>query len=78
MGFGDVMLMGLIGAYVGVWGVMGVLFGGALLGSIYALIAGRGKLDGASKLPFGTFLAAAAVIVHLFGKGLFDWYMSNI
>ncbi len=78
MGGGDVMLMGMIGAFLGVWGALGVLFGGALLGSMYALLSGAGKLDGAAKLPFGTFLAVAAAIVQLFGDGLFGWYMSLI
>jgi leader peptidase (prepilin peptidase) / N-methyltransferase len=77
MGGGDVMLMGMIGAFLGVWGALGVLFGGALLGSIYALTAGRGKVDGASKLPFGTFLAVAAAIVLLFGDDLLRRYLAS-
>ncbi len=44
MGGGDVMLMGMIGIYLGPWGVLGVLFGGALLGTIYAVTIGRGSL----------------------------------
>ena len=77
MGGGDVMLMGMIGSFLGLWGALGVLFGGALLGSLYALTVGRGKLDGAAKLPFGTFLALAAGIVLLLGDMIFRWYMSN-
>ena len=77
MGGGDVMLMGMIGAFLGVWGAVGVLFGGAFLGSLYALTVGRGKLDGAAKLPFGTFLALAAGIVQLFGEEIFRVYLSK-
>lgn len=78
MGGGDVMLMGMIGIFLGPWGVLGVLFGGALLGTIYAVTAGRGSVAGDAKLPFGTFLAAAAAIVLLYGPQLFALYMSRI
>ena len=78
MGGGDVMLMGMIGAFLGVWGVLGVLFGGALLGSLFALTRGRGRIDGAAKLPFGTFLALAGGIVLLVGHDLFSWYLGLV
>jgi leader peptidase (prepilin peptidase)/N-methyltransferase len=77
MGGGDVMLMGMVGVYTGAWGVLGTLFGGALLGTVFALTAGRGKVDGNAKLPFGTFLAAAAAIVLLFGAEIGAWYLAR-
>lgn len=77
MGGGDVMLMGMIGIFVGPWGALAVLFGGALFGAIYAVIAGRGSLQAASKLPFGTFLAAAGAVVLLYGQNLWSLYMSQ-
>ena len=76
MGGGDVMLMGMVGAYQGPWAVLAVLFGGALLGTVYALAAGRGRVAGAAKLPFGTFLAAAAVVVLLAGDHLWRLYLT--
>ncbi len=75
MGGGDVMLMGMVGSFLGPWGVPGVLFGGALFGSIYAVISGAGKLNGGAKLPFGTFLAAASAVVLLWGEPLAKWYL---
>ncbi len=78
MGGGDVMLMGMVGIFLGPLGVLAVLFGGALLGSVYALTAGRGSVAGSAKLPFGTFLAAAAAIVLLFGRQLLALYLSHI
>jgi len=77
MGGGDVMLMGMVGIYLGPWGVMGVLFGGALLGTIYAVTVGRGSVQGEAKLPFGTFLAMAAAVVLLFGREILDLYLSQ-
>jgi len=77
MGGGDVMLMAMVGVFLGPWGVPAVLFGGALFGTLYAVTAGRGRLAGAAKLPFGTFLAAAAVVVLLFGREILAWYLSG-
>ena len=78
MGGGDVMLMGMVGIFLGMWGALAVLFGGALLGTIYALSVGRGSVETGAKLPFGTFLAAAAAIVLLYGREIFALYMAQI
>lgn len=75
MGGGDVMLMGMVGAYQGLFGVLAVLFGGAFLGSLYAMTAMRGKPAGEAKLPFGTFLAGAAGAVLLWGEQLWQVYL---
>lgn len=77
MGGGDVMLMGMVGAFLGPWGALGTLFGGALLGTVAALTLGRGKVQGSAKLPFGTFLAAAAALVLFFGEAAFRWYLGR-
>jgi leader peptidase (prepilin peptidase)/N-methyltransferase len=77
MGFGDVMLMGMVGAFLGPWAVPAVLCGGALLGTVWALAAGRGRVEGTAKLPFGTFLALAAAIVLLAGEQLATWYLER-
>jgi leader peptidase (prepilin peptidase)/N-methyltransferase len=76
MGGGDVMLMGMVGTYLGVLGVGLVIFGGALLGSLYAVTRYRQGLVGAQKLPFGTFLAAAGVLAMLAGESMVSWYLS--
>ncbi len=77
MGFGDVMLMGMVGAFLGPWAVAGVVFGGALLGTLWVLLAGRGRLDGSAKLPFGTFLALAAAALLFWGPELAAWYLAR-
>ncbi len=77
MGFGDVMLMGMVGTFLGPWGVPAVLFGGAFLGTLWALVASRGRLQGQAKLPFGTFLAAAAAVMLLAGEQLTAWYLGR-
>jgi leader peptidase (prepilin peptidase)/N-methyltransferase len=75
MGGGDVMLMAMVGAFLGPWPAAGVLGVGALLGTLYVLVRGGGRLDGAAKLPFGTFLAAGAAGVLLWGRWVWDWYL---
>ena len=77
MGGGDVMLMAMVGAYQGPWAVLAVIFGGALGGTLYAVAVGRGRVTGAAKLPFGTFLAVAAAVVLLWGDALGRWYLSR-
>jgi leader peptidase (prepilin peptidase)/N-methyltransferase len=76
MGGGDVMLMGMVGTYLGILGVGLVLFGGALLGSCYVFIRYRHGVHGQSKLPFGTFLAGAAALALFAGEIVVSWYLS--
>ena len=75
MGMGDVKMLGMIGAFLGapLMALTLVLssFAGALVGA-GLMVAGRGDLQ--RRLPFGTFLAAAAVFASLWGQPLVDWY----
>jgi leader peptidase (prepilin peptidase)/N-methyltransferase len=75
MGGGDVMLMAMVGTFLGVWGAAIALFGGALLGTLFVLVRHRGELPGTARLPFGTFLAAAAGLALLGGGPLVRWYL---
>ena len=75
MGMGDVKMIAMIGAFVGWKGVLLTIFLGSLFGSVIGValmrIKGR-RWDYA--LPFGTFLALAAVIVDWAGADLLSWY----
>jgi leader peptidase (prepilin peptidase)/N-methyltransferase len=75
MGMGDVKMLGMIGAFLGapLMALTLVLasFAGALTG-VALMMAGRGDLQ--RRLPFGTFLAAAAVFASLWGQPIVDWY----
>jgi len=62
MGWGDVKYLAAIGAVLGVQGCLWVLIVAAVLGAAFGIglmIAGRGS--GKTALPFGTFLALAAL-----------------
>ncbi len=73
-GMGDVKLLGAIGIFLGLYGVL-VLFLGAILGSLYGVVAGIRSGEGFSgKFPFGPFLALASVIVALYGPAAWSWY----
>jgi leader peptidase (prepilin peptidase) / N-methyltransferase len=75
MGMGDVKMLGMIGAFLGapLMGLTLVLasLAGALTG-VALMLARRGDLQ--RRLPFGTFLAAAAVFASLCGQPIVDWY----
>ena len=69
MGFGDVKMMALVGAFTGPAGVAVTLFSASVVGAVtgLALIPLKGKtLQNA--LPFGCFLAPAALVALLWGR----------
>lgn len=71
MGLGDVKLLAMIGGFLGWRGVLLTLCLGACAGAavgVGLVAAGRGRAD--TELPFGTFLAAAALLVLFFGNRL--------
>jgi leader peptidase (prepilin peptidase) / N-methyltransferase len=65
LGFGDVKLIAMVGSFLGLHGALLTLILGSLSGSIlgYGYIRLTGKDASTYELPFGTFLAAAGVIV---------------
>ena len=80
MGFGDVKLAALIGLVLGSLGLrfVGVAAGATIvlggLGGILALALGRGMK---SKIPYGPYLAAGAVVAGLWGDPLASWYLDR-
>ncbi len=75
MGLGDVTLAVLIGLATGfplvfVALILGTLSGGLVAVSLLLLRLRRGK----DPIPFGPFLAAAAMVVLLWGHEILDWY----
>ena len=75
MGMGDVKMIAMIGGFVGWQGALLTIFLGSLFGSVVGL--GLMKIKGREwdyALPFGTFLALAAVIVDWSGPELIAWY----
>jgi leader peptidase (prepilin peptidase)/N-methyltransferase len=77
MGGGDVKLAAMMGAFLGVGGVFGAIFLASLAGSVFGLLLiARGKGGRRTAIPFGTFLAPAAIALCLYGDSLFRLYRS--
>lgn len=68
LGLGDVKMVAMIGAFLGLQGALMTLIVGSLLGAIVGLcfIWFTGKDASTYELPFGTFLAAAALVVGFY------------
>ena len=80
MGFGDVKLAPIVGAYLG-WVSYGALVVGVFLGFLYGAVIGvavmaLGRAGRKSKLPFGPFMLAGALTGLLVGQQLADAYRS--
>jgi leader peptidase (prepilin peptidase)/N-methyltransferase len=76
-GLGDVKMLAMIGAFLGLQGMVVTLFLAALLGSITGLaLMTRGRIHLQSRLPFGFFLSIGALAALFCGRGVVDWYLS--
>ncbi len=76
MGFGDVKLAGMIGAFLGPFHVLFTIFVAALLGSVYGMVVVARGGTRRSMVAFGTFLAVSAAVSLFFGESLALWYGS--
>jgi leader peptidase (prepilin peptidase)/N-methyltransferase len=76
MGFGDVKLMGALGAFLGFESIVFIVFVSSLLGSIIGVsLIAMGQKEWQSRLPFGPYIALAALIWVLGGYEWWDAYM---
>ncbi|MBI4849478.1 MAG: prepilin peptidase [Nitrospirae bacterium] len=76
MGGGDIKMMAMVGGLLGWKGVILTTFMGSLLGSIVgiSLIALKGREWG-SRIPFGPYLAAGALVSLFYGQDILMWYL---
>jgi leader peptidase (prepilin peptidase)/N-methyltransferase len=83
MGFGDVKMMAMVGAFLGLPLTLLTILLGSVLGSIIglAVIALTGK-ERHYELPFGTFLGGGAIVALLYGDDLirvyFDYFFPTV
>jgi leader peptidase (prepilin peptidase) / N-methyltransferase len=77
MGWGDVKLAGLLGLMTGFPNVFVAIFGGVLIGGIWAgsllLLKKKGRKDA---IPFGPFLALGGFIGLVWGSAIIRWYLA--
>lgn len=77
LGFGDVKMVAMIAAFLGLMPTLLALIigsvSGALIGVLY--IAVTRKDMSTYQLPFGTFIGAAALVAGFTGRRIIDWYL---
>jgi leader peptidase (prepilin peptidase)/N-methyltransferase len=77
MGLGDVKMLAMIGAFLGVHGVVVTLVFASLAGSVVGItLLARGSIELQGKLPFGLFLAAGAAVALFAGEPLARAYLA--
>jgi leader peptidase (prepilin peptidase) / N-methyltransferase len=79
MGFGDVKMMAMVGAFLGAPLALLTIMIGSVFGAIVGLALIRfGGKHRDYELPFGTFLSLAGVIAVLYGDALIHWYFVHM
>jgi len=77
MGFGDVKLMGAIGAFLGWRAVLFTLIISSFLGAAFGLsLVALKKKELRGRIPYGPFIAIAAILWMLWGRTAWNWYAS--
>jgi leader peptidase (prepilin peptidase)/N-methyltransferase len=78
LGFGDVKLMGAVGAFFGPTAVLFVLIVSSIVGSVAGvalIIRGRAKIGGFTAVPYGPFIAIGTVVWMFWGPELVSAYI---
>ncbi len=89
LGFGDIALMAMAGAFLGLKLTLFVIFAAPLAGALYAvlLLARRAPRPGEQRpsarevlltreFPFGVFLGTCSLIAIFFGESAWRWYLT--
>jgi leader peptidase (prepilin peptidase)/N-methyltransferase len=75
LGFGDVKMVAMIGAFLG-WPASILTFAlVGLVGSVLAVLVVAAKRNRHYEIPLGTMLAAAALVAAFWGPLMIDWYL---
>lgn len=79
-GFGDVMLMGVIGAYLGLYGAVlssFLSFYLALLGLVLGRVIGK-RFKITETIAFGPFVCLAGILMAVYGDQIINWYFGRL
>jgi leader peptidase (prepilin peptidase)/N-methyltransferase len=75
LGLGDVKMLAMVAAFLGFWPAVLTLFFGVTLACVWALgLMVRGKAGALTKLPLGSFLGVAGLVVAVVGNAVIGWY----
>ncbi len=78
LGFGDVKLIGAVGAFFGPVAVLFTIIVSSFVGGIVGvamILRGKAKLGGFTAVPYGPFLALGVVVWMFWGPGIVSWYL---
>jgi leader peptidase (prepilin peptidase) / N-methyltransferase len=80
LGFGDVKMLAMVGAFLGIRGALLTIVLGAVAGSVLGLLFIKltGKDAASYPLPFGSFLGAAALVAAVEGQSMIGWYVRSL
>jgi leader peptidase (prepilin peptidase)/N-methyltransferase len=79
MGFGDVKMLAMVGAWLGVKMVLLTFVVSSMLGGVVGVVlVGSRRADMATRVPFGTILAVGAAVASLYGEALLAWYLTKL
>ena len=76
LGGGDIWMMGMVGAFLGLQGVLLTIFLGAVAGLV--VFVPIQLLTGKRMIPFGVFLALGAAIAEPWGARITEWYLRTL
>jgi leader peptidase (prepilin peptidase)/N-methyltransferase len=78
MGYGDLYLLAMIGAFLGWKAVFFTVVAASVLGSVIGIVPRIfGKSEWGQKLPFGPYLAAGAMLWLFYGVPFMEWYLGR-
>lgn len=76
MGMGDANFMVCVGAFLGWKGVLFTVMAGSVIGAVLSLsMIVIGRREWATRVPFGPYLAAGALIFLFKGEQFLTWYL---
>lgn len=76
MGYGDVVLAGFLGVWLGFANLLVAVFIAVFAGAVIGLVMRR--YGGDNQIPFGPYLAIGGLVAFFYGTALVQWYLSYI
>lgn len=76
LGLGDVKLIAMIGAFIGLKGIFFTIFFSSLIGTLIGTaVMIHQKKDMRYQIPYGPFLSIGAIVYLFFGNQIINWYI---